>query len=256
MVPTRAERCCYVLCSLQSRKQAWEHWVQGPSHSFTESRERSEMEAAFEKTLDPIAGSPAGRKSVARIINLFVHDLFGPGGNEMAQRVLTRLRKDFQVGLKDWNDVAFIRQRIRWTQDYQNVPNIEVSQDKAIDELEDIPVERNTKEDLHCPPSMHTMYRSLLGQTSWLQSKTRLQCCYTFSRCASMAASPTVGDVKSLNKLARQIKSQPVKLQYWPLTRPFRILGIPDASYRNNDDGSSRFKRLCSPPPWRSCIPS
>ena len=173
-----------------------------------------------------------------------------------AQRVLTRLRKYFQVGLEDWNDVAFTGQRIRWKQDYQNVPNIEVSQDKAIDELEEIPVERNTKEDLHCPPSMNTMYRSLLGQTSSLQSKTQLQCCCTFSRCASMAASPTVGDVKSLNKLARQIKSQTVKLQYLPLTRPFRILGFSDASYRNNDDGSSRFKRLCSPPPWRSCIPS
>ena len=55
-----------------------------------------------------------------------------------------------------------------------------------------------------------------------------------------MAASPTVGDVKSLNKLARQIKSLPVELQYWPLTRPLRVVGYPDASYRNNDDGSSQ----------------
>ena len=53
-----------------------------------------------------------------------------------------------------------------------------------------------------------------------------------------MAASPTNGDVESLNKLARQIKSQPVKLQYWPLTGPLR-LGFPDTAYRNNDDGSS-----------------
>ena len=53
-----------------------------------------------------------------------------------------------------------------------------------------------------------------------------------------MAASPTVGDVEALNKLARQLKSQPVKLQYWPLTEPLRILGLPDASYRNIDDGS------------------
>ena len=45
---------------------------------------------------------------------------------------------------------------------------------------------------------------------------------------------------KSLNKLARQIKSQPVKLQYWALTGPLRILGFPDASHRNNDDGSSQ----------------
>ena len=56
----------------------------------------------------------------------------------------------------------------------------------------------------------------------------------------SMTASPTNGDVKSFNKLARQIKSQPVKLQYWPLTGPLRTLGFPDASYRNNDDDSSQ----------------
>ena len=173
MVPTRADRCCHVLYFSQSRKQAWEHWVQGAiaqqngtKDAFTDSREQSEMEAALEKTLDPIAGSPATGKSVARIINLFVDDLFRTGGNEMEQRVLTRVRKDFQVGSDDWNDVAFTRQRIRWTQDSQNGPYTEVSEDKAIDELKEIPVERNTKEDLHCTPSMHTMYRSLLGQVN------------------------------------------------------------------------------------------
>ena len=152
----------------------------------------------------------------------------------------TRLRKDFQVGSKDWNDVTSTGQRIRWTQDSQNGPCIEVSQSKAIDELEEIPVERNTKDDPHCTLSMHTMYSGLLGQINWLQGRTQFQCCCKFSRCASMAASPTIGDVNSLDKLARQIKSQPVKLQYWPLTGPLGLLGFPDASYRNNDDGSSQ----------------
>ena len=92
---------------LQSRKQAWEHWVQGAiaqqdgiKETFTISREQSDMEAAFAKTLDPKAGSPAAGKSVARIINLFVDDLFG-------QRVLARLRKYFQVGSEGWNDAPF-----------------------------------------------------------------------------------------------------------------------------------------------------
>ena len=143
-----------VLYSMQSRKQAWEHWIQGAiaqqngtKDAYTESRDGSEMEAAVEKTLDPIAGSPATGKSVAGIINPFVDDLFGTGGNEMEQRVLTRLRPDFHVGAEDWNDVAFKEQRIRGTQDSQNGLYIEVSQDKAIDEVEEIPVERNTKED-------------------------------------------------------------------------------------------------------------
>ena len=55
-----------------------------------------------------------------------------------------------------------------------------------------------------------------------------------------MAASPTLGDVNALHKLARQHKSQPVKLHFWPPTGPLRILGFLDASYRNNDDGSSQ----------------
>ena len=169
---------------------------------------------------------------MARIINLFVDDLFGTGGKEMKQRVLTRLRKDFQVGSEDWNDVAFTRQkRIRWTQDSQHGPYIEVRENKAIDELEEIPVERNTKEDLHCTPAIQTMH-CRVGHSSNVVTK--------FLRCASVAASSTIGDVESLNQLARQIKSQPIKLQYWPLTGPLRILGFPDTSYRNNDDDSSQ----------------
>ena len=56
----------------------------------------------------------------------------------------------------------------------------------------------------------------------------------------SKAACPTFGDAKALNKLPRQLKSQPVKLQFWPLTGPLRIIGFPDASFRNIEDGSSQ----------------
>ena len=160
------------------------------------------------KTLDPKVGSPATGKSVARIINLRVADLVGTGGNEVEQRVLTRLRKN-QVGSEDLNDVAYTGLRIQWTQDSPNGPYIEVSQSKAIDELEEIPVERNTKEDLHRTPSMHKMYRSLLGQINWKQSRRQFQCCHTFSSCASMAASPTMAIVSlSTNWRVRSSHSQ------------------------------------------------
>ena len=62
-----------------------------------------------------------------------------------------------------------------------------------------------------------------------------------------MAASPTMSDVKALNKLARQRKSQPVRLQFWPLSGPLTILGFPDAPHRNNEDGSAKKEaRQCS----------
>ena len=101
-------------------------------------------------------------------------------------------------------------------------------------------MERNTKEDLHCTPTMHTRYRTPLGQINWLQRRTQFRCCYKFSTCASRPASPAIGNLKALNKLVRQLMSQPMKLQFWPLTGPLRIIGLPDASYRNYEDGSSQ----------------
>ena len=91
-------------------------------------------------------------------------DVFGTGGKEMEQRVLPRLRQDFQVGSEDWNDVAYIGQRIRWTQDSRTGCTLKFVGREAVDELEEIPVERNTKEHLLCTLSLHTIYRSLLGQ--------------------------------------------------------------------------------------------
>ena len=186
MVPTRADRCCYVLYSIQSRERTWKQnnctdW-HNTSNISSKPRVRTEVDAAYERMLAPIAGSPATGKSVAGIIKLFADDLFGTDGTEMEQRVLARLCNDFQVGSEDWIDVTFTGQRIRWTADPQSGPCMEVSQQKAIDELEEIPIERNTKEDLHCTHAMHTRYRSLLGHINWMQSGAQFQCRYKFSR--------------------------------------------------------------------------
>ena len=138
------------------------------------------------------------------------------------QRVLARHRKNSKLVSEDWNDVTFTGQKIRWMKDSQSGSCIEVSQQKAIDKLEVMPVAWDTKEDLHCTPAMHTRYK-----INWRQIRTQFQCCYKFSRCASMAASPTIGDVNALNKLAKQLNSQPMKLQFWPLTGPLWIIGFP-----------------------------
>ena len=60
-------------------------------------------------------------------------------------------------------------QRTRWTQNPQTGPYVEVSQEKAIEELEVIPV------DLQRTLAKHTMYRSFLGQLNWLQSGTQFK---------------------------------------------------------------------------------
>jgi hypothetical protein len=87
---------------------------------------------------------------------------------------------------------------------------------------------------------MHTEYRSVLGSLNWLQSRTQFQIAYKFSRAASAASKPTIGDVKALNKIVRTVRAQPLKLRFWPLKGRLRILGYPDASFQNNEDKSSQ----------------
>ena len=118
--------------------------------------------------------------------------------------------------------MTFTGQGTLLTKDTTSGPCIEVSQETTVP--------------LQCIQGTEAFW----GRKFLLQSRTQFQCCYKFSRCASKAPSPTFGDVKALNKLARQLKSQPVKLQFWPLTGPLRIIWFPDDSYRNNEDGSSQ----------------
>ena len=204
-------------------------------------RVRTETDAAYEKCWIPWREVQL-QENPRQVVLIFLWIIFSEtGGTEMEQHVLARLRKHFHVGSEDWNDVTFTGERIRWTTDPQSGSCIEVGPQKRPPMKWRRSQQNETrKDDLHCTPAMHTRYRSLLGQINWLQSRTQFQCCHKCSRCASVAAPPTIGDVKALNKLARQLQSQPVTLQFWPLTGPLRIVGFPDASYRNNENGSSQ----------------
>ena len=73
MVPTRADRCCYVLYSEGSS---------GPNRSSGTANDRPSLtqnnacDDAVEYLIDPITGSPAHGKGVDGVINLHVDDLF------------------------------------------------------------------------------------------------------------------------------------------------------------------------------------
>ena len=106
--------------------------------------------------------------------------------------------------------------------------------------FEEIVIPKHLKDGDACDKALHTSYRSLLGSINWLQSRTQFQACYQFSRLASASAAPTVAHCKELNKLCRQIRSETVELRVWPVKGSPRILGIPDAAFRNNSDKSSQ----------------
>ena len=75
----------------------------------------------------------------------------------------------------------FTGQRVRWVFDEKGEKKyISIDQSLAVSELEEIPLPKNLKDDQKCDKELHTAYRSLLGSTNWLQSRTQFQACYHF----------------------------------------------------------------------------
>ena len=256
LVPTRADRCTYVLYHDNVKSN-----VKGPKSPtrpdlkvFAPKNVMQTLDDAVEYLMDPVTGSNCQGRKVAGIVCLHVDDLFMAGNSFFQERVMGSLRKDFQVGSEDKNDIMFVGQRIRWigkdasasatkntkVSAHVDKSYIRVDQKVQIDELEEVKFDKSLKDNVELTPVLHTSYRSVLGQINWLQSRTQFQSCYKFSRCASAAQSPTVGHLRELNKLVRQIKGQPVMMKFWPLKGKLRLLGMPDASYKNNEDKSSQ----------------
>ena len=188
--------------------------------------------------LDPVTGSNAKGKQVIGVLCIHVDDLFFTGTKECCKQLENSLSKEFQIGSLDTNDVMFTGQRVRWKDKV-----LEVDQTRCIEELTEVTFDKSLKDNIQCDATMHTSFRSVLGQLNWLQSRTQFHIAYSFSRCASAASKPTIGDVRALNKAVRTVRSNPVVLRFHNIKtpgRPCRILGIPDAAYRNNTDGSSQ----------------
>ena len=192
--------------------------------------------------MDPVHGSNSkGRKTIGMCC-LHVDDLFVTGTPDFLEKFKSKVKASFKIGHEDVNDLMFTGQRVKWQLDEKTKKksHIVVEQSLCVSELTEIVIQKGQKDDEKCDKDMHTAYRSLLGSINWLQSRTQFQACYQFSRCASAAASPTIGDCKALNKLCKQIVNDPMELKYWPLEGNPRLMAMPDAAFRNNSDKSSQ----------------
>ena len=204
------------------------------------SKESMTLEEAMDLLMNPITGSPAKGRQVEGIVTIHVDDTFMTGSKEFVKQVIGGLRRDFKVGSEDVNKVLFVGQKTTWQKKGQTQGHIEVDQEIKIEELEEIVFDKSLRDDQECPPIVHKAYRSLLGQINWLQSRTQFHACFMFSRCASACAKPKYGDVRAINKLCRHIRSTPVSLKFWTLKGKCRLVGYPDAAFKNNADGTSQ----------------
>ena len=248
LIPTRADRCCYVQYQTAS---AVNKSKRGPDLStasklceekrfFLQSQSLSGdqediLERALGHLLDPVTGSPAKGNKVQGVVLMHIDDLLVIGSDRFRSEFIAKVRKDYQIGSETLNEASFCGQRMRWQGSC-----LIVDQDKAIEEIAEIVFDKSLKDDTKVNSLTHTEYRRALGQLNWVQSRTQYHTCYRFSRAASASASPTIGDVKYLNKVIRGLRARPVRLYFWPLRGSLRIMGLPDASFQNNEDKSSQ----------------
>ena len=200
------------------------------------------VEELLEHFMDPVNGSNAkGRKPIGMCC-LHVDDLFITGTPEFLEKFKKVVKSQFKIGHEDVNALMFTGQGVKWIMDEKTKKksHIAVEQSLCVSGLTEVVIPKGLKDEEKCDKDLHTAYRSLLGSINWLQSRTQFQACYQFSRCASAAASPTIGDCKTLNKLCRQIVGDPVELMFWPIQGDPRLVAMPDAAFRNNSDRSSQ----------------
>ena len=157
LVPTRADRCTYILYGdkMSSKDTSL-------SKSFRKrSTSNDPVQDAIDMLLDPVAQNNAQGRRPHGFICLHVDDLFMAGDKVFADKVLASIRKDFNVGSEDKNDIMFVGQRIKWKTHDKQGPYISCDQKLAVDAVEEIKFDKHLKDNVACNPQMHTAYRSV-----------------------------------------------------------------------------------------------
>ena len=238
------------LYSLQWRGQSWEHWIQestaqhnGTEDAFAESRERIRNGSCIWKD----AGSHSWKSSYREICGKNHQSICGWSlWNKWKRHGTTRFdqtqKKIFKLVQKigmmcPSQDKEFVGHKIPKTG--RALKSVKT---RPLMSWRKYPVERNTKEDLHCTLfNAHNVRKALLGQRHWLPEWDTVpmlphifQLCFdgSFSNNWRCQVSHQFGGTD-------QVTASEASML--PLTGPLRILGFLDASHRNNDDDTSQW---------------
>ena len=149
MIPTRADRCCYVLYSSQRCKPNWNTMCSTQGLWYKRHLTRFVFAITGRCSICENVGSHWRKPSYWQIrgrnnkpfCRWSLRNRWNRNGTACPSQTL----QDFQVGSEDWNDVLFTGQWIRWMKDPQSGPSIEVGQERAIEGLEEIPAKKNIK---------------------------------------------------------------------------------------------------------------
>ena len=144
----------------------------------------SDMDTIMDYIIDPVAGSPSRNRTVNGNVCMHVDDFIFTGTDDFLLSFAEGLKKSFQIGSLDENDVMFCGQRI-----IKQGATVTVHQDLCVEDLHEALIPKGKDSDALVGPDL-TEYRSVLGKLKWLQSRTQfhisyhlLQVCFSSSQC-------------------------------------------------------------------------
>ena len=180
------------------------------------------------------------RKSgkVYGVLGVHVDDMIG-GGNETFNRVMTAVRKEFDLGSWETGNFRYKGRQI------SQMPNGEIVSDmeQFKHELEQIQVSKadKTKPERSLNTKEHAQFRGGVGSLGWLVDHCCPQLSFQLAELRRKQSSPTVQDLLRLNKVIRTAKVLETKIKVRSIpVENLRFMGVHDASHVNLEAGGSQ----------------
>ena len=167
----------------------------------------------------------------------FVDDILY-AGDDTFDAVVIKLKQQFVVGSENVSKFHYIGINIK---QYPNA--IVISQSDYVAKLEPIPLTSidtsNSSREL--VEVEKTLLRGALGQLNWLSGITRPEISFSVSEISSRITSSNVGDILSINKTIKFVKSSPAYITIRKLDlSSLKIVSFSDSSFNNLPKGNSQ----------------
>ena len=192
--------------------------------------------------LDPCAIVLRQSGKIHGVFGVHVDDVIG-GGNEIFDRIMTAVRKEFDFGAWDVGNFPFKGRQI------SQMPNGEIvfDMEQYKHKLEQIEVSKADKTKLErlLNSKEHAQFRGGVGSLGWFVDHCCPQLSFQLAELRRKQSSPTVQDLPKLNKVirtAKEIESK-IKIRSIPVEH-LRFMGVDDAAHANLEVGESQQGHL------------
>ena len=168
-------------------------------------------------------------KNLNGMILTQVDDFFMAGKSDFLMKITKKIEDNLTVE-KDkfrFNGIDVIR----------TSNGIEISMNDYANSIEEIQDIRKAKKDEVLTKTEMKLYRKMTGKLNWLADNTRPDLSISALLMSKKNSQATIGDLKRVNHIVKQIKSKENKVVFSKIGRKedFIIHGLGDASYRCDD---------------------